>query len=103
MTKEEQYNLMVRDTLQLIDEKTSLFSGEMRETLRKNVFLKGKGSWLGVQKEVLITKLFEEVNELIIALDNNDGHEILLECTDVAAVAMMIRDNFGVKTYENKS
>lgn len=102
MTKEEQYEYMVRDTLQLIDEKTSLFSGEMRETLRKNVFLKGKGSWLGVPKEILVTKLFEEVNELIIALDNNDGHEVLLEATDVASVAMMIRDNFGVKTYENK-
>jgi hypothetical protein len=103
MTKEEEYDLMVRDTLSLIDQKVTLFSVEIKETLRKNVFIKGKGSWLGVPKEVLISKLFEEVNELIVALDNNDGSEILLEATDVAAVAMMLRDNFGVKTYENKN
>lgn len=55
---------------------------------------RGKGDWKDVPTSHLVRRLLEEVGELADALlDDAKPHQILYECVDVAAIAMMIADN----------
>jgi len=82
----------------LINNNVDLFCNEIKITLMKNARLKNKDSWLGSSKEILILKLTEEFVELLTVLrHSNDPYEITLEATDLAAVSMMIHDNYGIK------
>jgi NTP pyrophosphatase (non-canonical NTP hydrolase) len=56
--------------------------------------VKGKGDWKDVPLPHLLRRLCEEVGELAEALlDKAKPHQIVSECVDVAAIAMMIADN----------
>jgi hypothetical protein len=83
-----------------INNRVDKFAEKMKETLKKNVLTKGKGPWDKVDLFNLEGKLDEEVNELKLACihvrDLGKRH-LTNEATDVAALAMMISDNFGVR------
>ena len=56
--------------------------------------VKGKGDWVKVPYPHLLRRLLEEVGELAEALlDEAKPHQIISECADVSAIAMMIADN----------
>ena len=80
---------------ELIEEKVNRFAEEMKKTLLRNAHEKGKGSWMGLDLDTLGAKFNEEMREFDHALNNESPEAITLEATDVASVAMMLRDNFG--------
>lgn len=67
--------------------------GELQElVLRGNDH---KGGWDGCSLSYLMTKLHEEVDELVVALGRGSRERVSREAVDVANVAMMIADNWG--------
>ena len=85
------------ETPRLIEEKVDDFATLIKHTLYRNHFVKGKGSWIGLDKQQLMLKLNEEILEFLEAIMSDDPDAITLEATDVAAMAMFIHDNFGRK------
>ena len=70
------------------------FRGKIIGKLAHEHEMKGKGDWVDVPTPHLFRRLLEEVGELAEALlDDAKPHQTILECVDVAAIAMMIADN----------
>ena len=68
----------------------SWFSGRVEKKLRVNDF---KGGWRREQPIRLYQKLQNELYELYRSFGVGTNGEIIDECADVAAFAMMIADN----------
>ena len=66
------------------------FSKLMEEVLKENDY---KNGWNNCSNAYLIRKLNEEVDELKLAIHDNEGSNIIREAVDVANIAMIIADN----------
>lgn len=72
------------------------FVQEMETQLKENDH---KGGWKNCTDSYLLSRLLEEVSELLLVTLENDQLRIKEEAADVANFAMMIADN---RYYENK-
>ena len=67
------------------------FAGQMELKLRKHDDSRGSSGWKDCDNKYLLSRLFEEYLELVIAA--RDSGDIIPEAVDVANFAMMIADN----------
>ena len=69
----------------------ALFSGDMLKKLQKNSH---KVHWSTVDNFTLLHRLKEELDELRVAVFDDEGSQAIIdECCDVALFAMFVADN----------
>lgn len=66
------------------------FAKAMESKLKKNDH---KVHWSNCNNLYLLSRLREELEELLEAYEKNDAHGIMDETVDVANISMMIHDN----------
>lgn len=79
-----------------IRESVLFFAGEMEKKLRENDH---KGGWDHLELEYLKKRLWEEVNELFVSINEGDYENIIKEVADVGNFSMMIADIVSQKVY----
>lgn len=85
---------------QIDEEGLKLFLDKMRQKLRGSEHYP---PWQDVSSDLLFLDLIEEIGELAKALRNEEPIEnIILECADVANVAMMIANRTGMRKMETR-
>ena len=79
-------DVSIRDTV-------LIFANNMEQKLVENDY---KRDWENCSKSFLKVKLLEEIAELFDSLKHSNQRKITAEAADVANIAMMIADNFGI-------
>ena len=83
-----------RELQDKVERVSEWFKNKVVEKLTYEREVKGKGDWTDVPISHLLRRLLEEVGELADALlDEAKVHQIISECADVSAIAMMIANN----------
>lgn len=76
-----------------IREAVLIFANNMEQKLVENDY---KNDWKNCSKSFLKVRLLEKVAELFDNLKHDNQKEITAEAANVANIAMMIADNFGM-------
>jgi len=79
-----------KSKIRALREEVLWFATEMEVVLQEN---NHKGGWVNCHVLDLLSKLQEEISELITAIREGESEDVIKECVDIANYAMMIADN----------